>query len=271
MYCEFRPGENLSRLIRAYMYLEEKDTRGYFFAPAIKHTGIIIATKSNVEVNCNNQSFVPAVVSMKGVFEFPYFYKYQNNYITSFATDFHSIGMYELTGRPGAMFKNKFLDAKEIWTDNEVNELASLLSQDISLDERIQLFDSFLEEKAPKILSEKSLLVEKAVDMAQTNHYRQSVRSICLELGVSERMLGRAFKEVLGIVPKQYFTFSLFEEIIKQYAINKETSIAAFVDSPFYDFSHINKWFKKFAHTSPKEFVNFDLHSVGCVLAEREI
>jgi len=251
------------------MFLKVDDASGYFFAPAIKRSGIVVALKSNVEINCNRNTFIPPVVSMKGVFEMPYYFSYMDKYVTSFAADLHPIGMYELTGQPGITFKNKFVNAHQIWTKSEVSELFSLLSRDTELKERTAWFDDFLQKKAPDVLSEKSLLVEKADDMAKKQYYQWSVKMISRELGVSEKTLGRAFKEVVGISPKQYFTTALFEDMVNQCAISKESSIVKFLYSPFYDFSHINKWFKKFAHTSPREFVNLDMHSVGAVLSGR--
>lgn len=267
MIYELQPRENLSRLVRAYMFLKVEDTSGCFFAPAIKRSGIVIALQSNVEINCNHKKYIPPVVSMKGAFELPYYYSYIHQYVTSFAADLYPIGMYELTGKPGITFKNKFVSASQIWTKNEVKELFSALSRDIPLQERSVLFDDFLENKAPDILSEKSLLVEKADNMARKQDYQWSVKMISRAIGVSERTLGRAFKEVVGLTPKQYFTTALFEDMVNECTNTKERSIGKFLYSPFYDFSHINKWFKKFAHTSPREFASLDLHSIAAVLS----
>lgn len=270
MYSEFPPGKNLSQLVNKFVCLDIKDSPGHYFAPAVKRLSIIVAVKSNIEVTFNNDTFIPPLVSMRGIFETPSYLSYLGGEGTAFMADLNAIGMYELTGKPGIAFKNKFVDALSIWPENEVSELFTILSRDTLFKERTQFFGDFLAKKKPKVLSEKSILVEKANNMAHTNLYQQNVKSICHELGVSEKSLGRAFKEVLGILPKQYFTIALFEEMVKQYAINKESSITDFLESPFYDFSHINKWFKKYAHTSPREFVNLDMHVVGAILSGKD-
>lgn len=267
MYREFPPSENLNRLISAYMCLDMENAHGKFFAPDITHTSMIVTVKSNVEVHRNNTTFIPPPVSIMGAFNSPFYFSYISGEIISFIADFHPIGMFEITGQPGNFFTNKFVDAREVWEKSEVAELLKKLSAPISMEERIILFDDFLEEKAPDVLSEKSLIVEKADETARANNYQQTVKELTRELGVSVSTLNRAFNEVLGVSPKQYFARSLFEEILKRYTIEKQHTIDVLSDSPFYDFSHINKWFKKFAHTSPSEFVNYDIGFIEKVLS----
>lgn len=270
MYTEFAAQENTNRLVRAYMCIDADNVQGSFFAPAVKNTALVVSVRSNVKVITNLQrEFVPSLVSVKGVFELPYFYSYQNGCITSFAADFHPIGMYELTRKSGSFFKNNFVDAQAVFEKKETDELFRLLSQDISVQECSEQFESFIAEKSPIVLSEKSLLVERSDDLAKKNDYKWTVKDIARELYVSEKTLNRAFMEVLGISPKQYFSSALFQEIIRQYAIHKQAKIVDFLDSPFYDFSHINKWFKKFTQFSPQEFINCDMHSVGFVLEQK--
>ena len=267
MYQEFSPDKNLSRLVSTYMFLDADNTPGSFFAPDITHTSMIITVKSNVEINCNNTKTIPPPFSIKGAFDAPFHFSYLNGEIRSIIVDFHPIGMHEITGQSGTRFTNKFVDAHEIWNEVEVTELFNKLSAPISIHEQVSLIDRFLEEKAPNVLSEKSLIVEKADELARTNNYQQSIKEFTHELGVSETSMRRAFKEVLGISPKQYFARALFEEILKRYSVEKQNMIDVLSDSQFYDFSHINKWFKKFTHTSPSEFVNYDIDFIEKVLA----
>lgn len=267
MYTEFSAKEKTSRFVRAYMCIDENDVSGNFFAPAIKSTGLILSLRSNISYRADKVEGIPPKSSIKGVFDFPYFYSYLDNCITSFAADFHPIGMYELTGKTGVNFKNKFVDANLIWSRSEMEELFRNLSMDISFEERSATFEDFISEKAPQVFSERSLLVERADDLAKRNEYKCSIREITQELGVSEKTLHRAFVEVLGVAPKHYFSNALFQEVIRKLAILKEEEIADFITSPFYDFSHFNKWFKKFTLVSPKDFINYDLHSVGYALS----
>lgn len=267
MYREFPPNENLSRLISTYMYLDINNTPGDFFAPDITHTSLIISMKSNVEIHRNNTKMIPPRVSIKGAFDSPFHFSYLNGGITSFIADFHPIGMFEVTGQSGSFFANKFVDANKVWGKSEVTELFKKLSAPSSMIERIKLFDEFIESKAPDVLSEKSLLVEKADEIASANNYQQTIKELTRELGVSVSSLSRAFNEVLGISPKQYFARLLFEEILKRYTVEKQNTIDVLSNSPFYDFSHINKWFKKFAYTSPSDFANYDIGFINEVLS----
>ena len=268
MYYEFPPNENLSRLVWTYACIDINNTQGVFFAPDITHTSIIVTIKSNVEIVQGAKKIIPPVFSVKGAFDAPFYFSYLENQITSFIVDFTPIGMYEFTRQSGTMFTNKFVNALDLWEANEVKTLLKNLSKDISFEDRVKFLDDFLEIKAPDILSEKSLLVEQANFIAKQNHYQWTVKMVAVELGVSERSLRRAFNEVLGLSPKQYFIRKLFEEVIKQYSDNKEekTYIADFLESSFHDFSHINKWFKKFALTSPTKFANYDMHFIEKVL-----
>lgn len=267
MYTEFCAKEKTNRLVRAYMCIDESDVAGNFFAPALKNTGLVISVRGNIKYQTGKSESIPPKASIKGVFDFPYFYSYIDNCITSLAADFHPIGMYELTGKPGIMFKNKFVDANLIWSKSEVEELYLQLSREISFEERSASFEEFISYKTPQIISEKGLLVERADDLAKRNEYKCSIRDVAQELGVSEKTMHRAFVEVLGVAPKQYFSSALFQEVIRKLAILKREEITDFITSPFYDFSHFNKWFKKFTKVSPKEFINYDLHSVGYALS----
>lgn len=271
MYREFPPGENLSRLISTYVCLDIKDAPGNFFAPDITHTSMIVTVKSSVEIHRNDTTIIPPPVSIMGAFDSPFYFSYANGGIMTFVADFHPIGMYEITGQPGNFFTNKFVDACEVWKKNEVVELFKQLSAPVSVEERINSFDDFIEYKAPDVLSEKSLLIEKAVETARKNDYQWTVKELSYELGVSMSSLRRAFNEVLGISPKQYFARALFEEMLKRYTIDKQNTIDVLTDSPFYDFSHLNKWFKKFVHTSPSNFVNYDIHFIKEVLSRVEM
>lgn len=266
MYREFRPNDNLKRLISNYVCLDMENAHGKFFAPDITHTSLIVTIKSKVEIHRNNSTFIPPPVSIMGAFNSPFSFSYISGEITSFIADFQPIGMFEITRQSGVFFANKFVDATKVWGKSEVAELFNKLSAPVSIEERINLFDDFLEEKAPDVLCEKSLIVEKADETARANNYQQTVKEITHELGISFSSLSRAFNKVLGISPKQYFTRSLFEEILKRYTVEKQNTIDVLSDSPFYDFSHMNKWFKKFAHTSPSEFVNYDIGFIENVL-----
>lgn len=268
MYTEFAAQENTNRIVRAYMFLDTEGANGTYFAPAINNTGFVISVKSNVKICGLVREFIPPKVSIKGAFEFPYFYSYIDKKITSFAADFTPIGMYELTGKPGHTFLNNFVDAQTFLSKNETEELYRQLSLDISIKERAGFLENFIHEKTPQIINERSLLVERADDLAKKHDYKLSVKDIASKLGISEKTLGRAFTEVIGLSPKHYFSGNLFQEIIRRCNIYKQTEITDLLDSPFYDFSHINKWFKKFTSVSPQVFSHYDMHSVGHALAQ---
>lgn len=101
-------------------------------------------------------------------------------------------------------------------------------------------------------------------------NYELILDDISNQLVISKKTLQRAFSGVTGISPKQYLSGSLFEEIVRQVSINQEVTTKQFLVSPFYDFSHINKCFKKFTNFSPSEFSQIDMGVIADVLSTRD-
>lgn len=272
MFSEFSASKESSRVLRAVMCLNSKNApEGYFLAPAIKRCGIVICLDSNVKIKTNDQEFVPPQASCKGVFDIPYFYSYCKPTVNTFAADLHPTGLYEITKKEGGFFKNKYVDLRKIWPVEEINYLFSALAdQNISLKKRAVFFDEFIQNKMGKELSEKSLIVEKADQMAKEAQYHLSINEIIDTLIISRKTLERAFKEVLGITPKQYFTSAIFEEMIRTFSLDQKNTVSEYLESPFYDLSHINKWYKKFTAMSPTNFAKHDMDAVKEVLMHHQ-
>ena len=269
MYAEFAASEATSRLVRSYMYLNEVSAPGSFFCPAMKRTVIMITVDSEALIVSDGQRVTAPRVAVKGVFESPYLYGYDNDQFTAFGADLHPIGMYEITGCSGDTFKNDYYDATKIWSKKELDQLVVELSKDVPVEQRVVVFDAFIQQKTTAEISERSMLVEAADQLAKQHNYEWSVAAIASEMYVTEKTLRRAFLEVLGISPKRYFSLALFEEVIRQYSIEKGASLSSFQGLPFYDLSHINKWFQKYTLQNPSEFVHCDMQAIGQMLANK--
>ena len=271
MFSEFPVSKVSERLVRAVMCLNSDEApEGYFLTPAIRRSGIVVAVKNNVSIKTVENEFIPPQASFKGPYNIPYFFSYLGTSVTTFATDLHPIGLHEITKKSGAFFKNKYIDLKEVWPQEEITDLVKALSQEeLTLRERARIFDQFVISKMSAEISEKSVIVETVDRLVKARAYKVSIDEIADELITSRKTLERVFKEVLGLSPKQYFSVCIFEDMIRAHVIQKENSMSDFLESPFYDFSHINKWFKKFTNTSPTNFASHDMNVMANILSPK--
>lgn len=269
MYSEFPASKPSERLIRAIMCLNSTDApKGYFLTPAIRRSGIVISLQNNVKIKSEHNEIIPPKASFKGVFDTPYFFSYLGREVTTLAVDLRPIALYEITKKPGDFFKNKYVNLNAIWEQEEIDQLIlSLSHEDLMIEERARIFEHYVISKINPIVSEKGEIVEKVSHIIKEHHFNISLDQITDELIISRRTLERVFKEVLGVSPKKYFSISIFEDMIRAHSIQKENTMSDFLESPFYDFSHINKWFKKFANTSPRDFSSYDMNVIANILS----
>lgn len=263
MFSVFQPKVGLRKYVDAYYLLNSKELPpDLFLVPTIIRSWLVFMIEGNVIVRMEDEEITLPQISVKGPFEFPYFYRYSQSDIRCIAVQLSHAGMHELTRKPGTIFKNRYTDILEIWDDEKVIDIMNVLKSSKNHQDSIDCVEQLIEENIPPLdlLNEKSQLVIKACEKMKTSGYSISLSSLVEELCVSTKTLERAFKTVTGIPPKRYLASCFFEEIMVELMHNKRKNISELMGLPFYDFSHANKWFKKFARIAPTEFTQQEYH-----------
>ncbi len=95
---------------------------------------------------------------------------------------------------------------------------------------------------------------QKAIEKIIDSHGKVDLKSICNEVGISERSLERYFKKYVGLSPKYYSRIIRFSTIFKlvQEEVIDWTDI--YLRAGFYDQSHFIKNFKEFTGEEPSRY-----------------
>jgi len=74
------------------------------------------------------------------------------------------------------------------------------------------------------------------------------------EFSLHPNYIVRKFKEVTGLKLSEYLTKTRIEHSMKQLLVSDQSMTSIALDSGFFDQSHFNRNFKKYAHTTPGRF-----------------
>lgn len=168
---------------------------------------------------------------------------------------FRNIGVYF---QPTALKSIFGIDANELTNKNiDINELIKTnitdqLSNITTADQRIKLLSSFLIQQA-----EKRKVENEKINFATTQLQKGlSLLNIQKELNISERSLGRYFKQHIGIAPKLYARINRFQSALENLRKNKLSRLTDIgYQNDYFDQSHFIREFREFAGTSPKYFM----------------
>lgn len=123
---------------------------------------------------------------------------------------------------------------------------------------RLERFQGFLcdliphARKAPNCISQAAYLIEETGGLVPIANVAQS-------LSISERGLGRHFKEVVGITPKYFARIVQLNHAMTAFASADQTYLTALAhELGYYDQAHFNKSMRQFLHTNPQNFLDCD-------------
>lgn len=231
--------------------------------PTFIRTWLVFCIHGNAHIIHENINSSIPQVAFKGPFDGPYFFSYTQSKVAAVIIQFSVTGLHDLTGIDVSKFKNSYPDAKVVWSKTVLAHTLEELTNTESANERIAIIDQFFIDLLGKQslgVSERSIVVKEAIGLTRENDFKLSLGAICDELSISVKTLERAFKIVTGITPKRYFAGCLFENLGRELITKKDKRISEIMSSPFYDFSHINKWFGRYANLSPSTFNQQDYH-----------
>lgn len=163
--------------------------------------------------------------------------------------------------KPNALSTIFGLDAHEL-TDkyaglNEIirNDLTDRILYETHLSGKIEVISHFILDQAKKNSSKKSANSDSLMEVLQTQRFC-NLKDIQRHFNLSERSLERKFKYEVGVSPKMFIRIKRFQNALDQIRQQKFESLSQTAYEHFYyDQSHYISDFKKFAGTTPKQFL----------------
>ena len=136
----------------------------------------------------------------------------------------------------------------------EVNLEHSLIGK--SFEEKIQLFEEFIENFGTEFSNQN--VVEYSIKKIYITKGNITINQLSIDTGYSDRYLRNKFAETVGFSPKQFSEIVKFQNslalIIKNTNFNPLDVIN---ESGYHDYAHFIKRFKKFAHATPSQFIDY--------------
>lgn len=267
MTHKFLPHSELQSVVNFYLDLDMPCTSDMILNPAWSRVAFIVLIDGEMETIEGNKSFQAPKFTLKGPFTTPYFYRYKQKNIKMIGADLSPTGIYRLTGLDVEQFKNKIYDASLIWPDKLLSDLSKSLNNAVTPEERVGILEGFLRDSVAITESKELSIIEKCLEVARSKKYQLPVEQLFAEINVSSKTLQRYFKRIVGYTAKEYLSLSYFEQIMNGIHEGKKTpEVRELIDEKFHDYSHLNKWFKKYGHLAPEEFAKTNLDIIKVLL-----
>ncbi|MGB0916668.1 MAG: helix-turn-helix domain-containing protein [Flavobacteriales bacterium] len=267
-----KPDVRLKDYVDACYYSEGDSfpTESYSNVPTLIRSWLIFHIDGGVKVLIDEDEFVIPKTCIKASFDKPFLFKFLEPKVSAVIVQFSVSGLYELTGIDLSTIKNTYHNAYSLWGQKLLDSVNTRLSETKDKDQRISIVTQFvlglIEKRQAKKVAYKVEVVKNALDIAQEKNFNLSLVEVCNELAISPKTLERTFKTVIGITPKQYFSGRLFEYLMHEIRHNRDKQFSDILNSPFYDYSHINKWFSRYSNIPPSMFNQMEYRVLETVL-----
>ena len=172
-------------------------------------------------------------------------------YTDLFGVRFHAAGMGRLLRVPLAEFNDVSLSLKEVY---KIAPDAEQL-QPLTMRERVNMLDRWMLKHIT--FSSKPETWEFCLNKIVSRSGSINVYDLSREVGISQKQMERKFIEKVGPTPKQFAQLLKFRKLREYLVGMKDESLmnVAF-DFDFTDHAHLTKFFRKFAHITPTEFLS---------------
>lgn len=149
----------------------------------------------------------------------------------------------------------------EFFSKKELNKLFS--NQNII--ELNDLLDNYLNLRLKEI---SNFIIEKSLKYIFSDINDFNVEKLSQSINISRKHINRLFKKNIGISIKRFHLIVLFRKTIEQKLSNntKESFTQIASEFQYTDQSHLNKVYKNFTETTPKDFFN-----KGSILGKEDI
>lgn len=170
-----------------------------------------------------------------------------------FVVNFKPYGFYNLFGQKPPSGKENYIEGKEIFGENCINELIKDLKACDNNENKCKLVESFILKNKNKNVKTNSFLdsiVDEIVKQNGLISISELINNKC-----SIRTIQRYFSEVIGISPKTFTRILRHKYIIQLIYDNPQTQWSDLVFRGFYfDHSHFTKDFQIFSKIKPYQY-----------------
>jgi AraC-like DNA-binding protein len=171
-----------------------------------------------------------------------------------FGVHFKPSGAYPFLGLPLSELNSQVVPLDAIW-GSYAGEIRERLYAAPNIQAGFALLEQLLLARlheAPHGLS----VVQYAITKIDQRHGALSIRALSEHIGISQNHLGKQFKRLVGIVPKEVARFYRSANVLRRIDVAQPVDLTRIAhESEFYDQSHFNKDFVGFTGYSPREYV----------------
>jgi AraC-like DNA-binding protein len=169
-----------------------------------------------------------------------------------FGIRFHAGGMSRLLSMPLSEFNDASCSLNET---HKAAPQAELL-EPLSIQDRVNMLDRWLL-KHIVLSTSKPEAWEHCLNTIVARSGNINVYDLSREVGISQKQMERKFIEKVGPTPKQFAQLLKFRRLREYLSAKKDESLmnVAF-EFGFTDHAHLTKFFKKFATTTPTEYLS---------------
>jgi AraC-like DNA-binding protein len=165
------------------------------------------------------------------------------------------LGTYRaVLGRPASELAGHIVALRDLWDSAAAQRLEEQLAATRDTGSASNSLKAAIAERIELGIScdTNTRLVQRAARCLES----RNVTSVAESLGVSDRHLRRAFREVVGLSPKAYFKLMRFERALNAARDSRDLSWSDIaVGSGYYDQAHLIADFRSIAGATPREFL----------------
>jgi AraC-like DNA-binding protein len=155
-----------------------------------------------------------------------------------------------LFGVPASELAERHTRLDDLW-GNLTNEVRARLFELDHCEHRLDLFESLLVARLPRIRGLHPAVAEALKSFTFTNDVAQVVK----ESGYSHRRFIVLFSEAVGLTPKLYCRVQRFQQVLELHAARPElSSVELALEAGYSDQAHFNRQFREFAGVTPGEY-----------------
>lgn len=152
-------------------------------------------------------------------------------------------------------FNDNVLDLSTV-SGNSISELHAQLQDALSLNERIELANTYLQKKL--VAHTKTLdridLVQQVMNELTHKDFFDNINNVAERYGISSRYLQKVFLHYTGLTPKLYAQINRFQNSLLLIAKGDQPLTAIAYECGYFDQSHFIREFKSFTGFAPSGF-----------------
>jgi AraC-like DNA-binding protein len=156
-----------------------------------------------------------------------------------------------LFGIPAGELSERHTPLEAIWGSGAASELRERLLAAGSLQQQLELFESALAARLPRVRGVHPAVAHALERFAGSGDVGQVVR----ETGYSHRRFLALFRETVGLAPKVYCRILRFQQAVQRLAPGVNVApIEVALEAGYSDQSHLNREFREFSGLTPGEY-----------------